>query len=141
MKRPSLEQDYYESIDRPNVELVNLKKTPIKDIPAEGIVADELRKSDIIILATGYDAMTGSLIDLEINDKHGRLLQKKWQDGVETYLGLMIESMPNMFIVYSLQAPTALYNRSQIDWIVEVLQRMKKEGIKSIDQQQEFAVK
>lgn len=77
MKRPSLKQDYYESIDRPNVELVNLKKTRIKDIPAEGIVADELRKSDIIILATGYDAMTGSLIDLEINDKHGRLLQKK----------------------------------------------------------------
>lgn len=145
VKRPSLEQDYYETIDRHNVELVNLKKTPIKEITAEGIVTDELHKFDIIILATGYDAMTGSLMDLKIQDKQGRLLQEKWKNGVQTYLGLMIEGMPNMFMVYSPQAPTALSNgppviESQIDWIIEALARMKKEGIKSIEPQQQFAV-
>lgn len=107
-KRPSLEQDYYEVLDRPNVKLVNLKKTPIAEFTETGIKTDVLHEFDVIILCTGYDSMTGSLMDLYIKDKDGKLLQEKWQKGVETYLGLMIHKMPNMFMVYSPQAPTAV---------------------------------
>ncbi|KAJ9659427.1 hypothetical protein H2198_003156 [Neophaeococcomyces mojaviensis] len=139
-KRPSLEQDYYETLDRPNVKLVNLKKTPIKEFTEEGIVTDKLHKLDIIILATGYDSMTGSLMDLNIKDKEGKLLQEKWNANVETYLGLMIHGMPNMFMVYSPQAPTALSNgppiiESQIEWIILAIKKMKEEGIEAIDPQ------
>lgn len=145
VKRPSLEQNYYEAIDRPNVELVNLKKTPILEFTEEGIVSEELRKFDIIVLATGYDAMTGSLMDLQIKDKEGRPLQEKWKGGVETYLGLMVEGMPNMFMVYSPQAPTALSNgpsiiETQVDWIIDAIQKMKTEDIVMIEPQHRFAV-
>lgn len=137
-KRPSLEQDYYEVLDRPNVKLINLKTHPIEKFTEKGIEADGLHEFDIIILCTGYDSMTGSLMDLYIKDKDGELLQKKWEKGVETYLGLMIHKMPNMFMVYSPQAPTALSNgppiiESQIEWIVKTMNRMKKEGIKELD--------
>lgn len=145
-KRPSLEQDYYETLDRPNVNIINLKKTPIEKITETGIQTDELREYDIIILCTGYDSMTGSLTDLYIKDTDGNLLQKKWQQGVETYLGLMIHKMPNMFMVYSPQAPTALSNgppiiESQIDWIVKTMDKMKAEDIELLDAQDEPAKK
>jgi cation diffusion facilitator CzcD-associated flavoprotein CzcO len=143
VKRPSLEQCYYEAIDRPNVELVNLKKTPIVEFTEQGIVADKAREFDVIVLATGYDAMTGSLIDLQMKDKEGTPLQKKWKDGVQTYLGLMIEGMPNMFMVYSPQAPTALSNgpsviETQVDWIIEAIQKMKSENLATIEPQHRF---
>ena len=140
-KRPSLEQDYYEAIDRDNVHLVNLVKSPIVKFNQTGIeTTDGLREFDTIILATGYDAMTGSLMDLHISDKDGVELQQKWKEGVYTYLGLMINGMPNMFMVYSPQAPTALSNgppiiEIQVDWIVDALKKMREEGIGAIDPQ------
>lgn len=145
IKRPSLEQNYYEAINRHNVELVNLKKTPIVEFTEEGIVSDKLRKFDIIILATGYDAMTGSLMDLQIKDKEGIPLQEKWKNGVQTYLGLMIEGMPNLFMVYSPQAPTALLNgpsviETQVDWIIDAVQKIKAEKVTAIEPHHQFAV-
>lgn len=136
-KRPSLEQDYLEVLDRPNVKLVNLKKAPIQEFTEKGIVTDQLHEFDVIILCTGYDSMTGSLMDLQIKDTDGELLQDKWSKGVETYLGLTIHKMPNMFMVYSPQAPTALSNgppiiEIQVEWIIKTIQKMKKEGIDSI---------
>lgn len=148
VKRPSLEQDYYEVIDRLNVELVNLKKTPIQEVTKEGILTNDgqLRKFDIIILATGYDAMTGSLMDLRICDSEGRPLQDLWRDGVETYLGLMIVGMPNMFMVYSPQAPTALSNgptviEMQVDWVVDAITKMKDENLETVEPRKESARK
>lgn len=137
-KRPSLEQDYYETLDRPNVKIINLKKTPIKEFTEQGIVTDKLNEFDLIVLCTGYDSMTGSLMDLYIKDTDGTLLQEKWKTGVETYLGLMIHKMPNMFMVYSPQAPTALSNgppiiESQIEWIVKTIKKMKDEGVEILD--------
>ncbi len=141
-KRPSLEQDYYEAIDRSNVQLVNLAKTSIANFTSNGIVTSDgtLKEFDVVILATGYDAMTGSLMDLHIKDKNGVELQKKWEKGVYTYLGLMIDGMPNMFMVYSPQAPTALSNgppiiEIQVDWIVDAIAKMKEEGVEAIDPQ------
>ncbi|RMZ68335.1 dimethylaniline monooxygenase [Pyrenophora seminiperda CCB06] len=140
-KRPSLEQDYYEMLDRDNVKLIGLKKNPIDRFTAngirfggqEGFDAD----FDIIILATGFDAITGTLVDFGIVGADGISLQKRWSEGVSTYLGLMVPHNPNMFMVYSPQAPTALSNAPpaievQIDWIVDAIKAMREQGITSI---------
>ena len=147
-KRPSLEQDYYECLDRPNVRLVDFNKTPISSFTKEGILtSDEVeRKHDIVILATGYDSLTGSLMDIGLIDKNGKRLQAKWQNGVYTHLGLTIDGMPNMFMVYSPQAPTSLNNgppiiEIQIDWIMAAIDQMREEGVDAIDATPEAADK
>lgn len=138
-KRPSLEQDYYEMIDRDNVTLVDLNKTPIEEFTASGIrFGDRELDFDIVILATGYDSVTGSLIDLGLTDIDDRPLAHKWKSATYTYLGLTIDRMPNLFMVYSPQAPTSLSNgppiiEIQIDWIADAIRAMRDQKIKYID--------
>ena len=148
-KRPSLEQDYYEMIDRDNVSVVNLKTTPIVEFTETGIqTGGEAGKHldfDIVILATGYDAVTGSLMDMGLVDTCGTPLREKWAKGTYTYLGLTISQMPNLFMVYSPQAPTSLSNgppiiEIQIDWVCDAIRKMKAEGVKYIDAKAESAV-
>jgi len=137
-KRPSLEQDYYEMLDRPNVTVVDLNKTPIVEFEETGVkTTEKVHHFDIVIMATGYDSVTGSLTDMNLYDTDGRTVKAKWQDGVYTYLGLTIDKMPNLFMVYSPQAPTAFANgpaiiEIQIDWIAAAIKKMRDEGIKSI---------
>ncbi|PVH71913.1 putative dimethylaniline monooxygenase [Cadophora sp. DSE1049] len=138
-KRPSLEQDYYEAVDRENVTLLDLNQAGIERFDESGILtADGVRREyDVVILATGYDSMTGSLMDLKVRDTEGVLLQEKWKDGVRTYLGLMIPDMPNLFMVYSPQAPTALSNgppiiEIQVDWIADAISKMRGEGVQAV---------
>lgn len=148
-KRPSLEQDYYEMIDRPNVILHNLKKSPIVEFDASGIVignGDLTRHHDldVVIFATGYDAVTGSLLDLGITDKNQQSLAEKWTNGVFTHLGLMVPDTPNLFMVYGPQAPTSLANgppfiEMEVDWICNAIEKMQKEGIESIEPTQQAA--
>jgi cation diffusion facilitator CzcD-associated flavoprotein CzcO len=142
-KRPSLEQDYYEMIDRSNVTLHNLKKSPIAEFDSTGIVTGsgdtlEHHDLDIVIFATGYDAVTGSILDLGISDKNHTPLADKWKDGILTYLGVMIPDTPNLFMVYGPQAPTSLANgppfiEMEVDWICKAIQKMQGEGIESIE--------
>ncbi|KIY03363.1 uncharacterized protein Z520_00054 [Fonsecaea multimorphosa CBS 102226] len=146
-KRPSLEQDYYEMIDRDNVTVVDLKATPIVEFTETGIqTSDKLHEFDIVILATGYDSVTGSLLDIGLIGTDGVPLNEKWKTGTYTYLGLTINKMPNMFMVYSPQAPTSLSNgppiiEMQIDWICEAIRKMKEEGIRYVDAKEEAAEK
>lgn len=104
-KRPSLEQDYYECVDRDNVEAVDLNKTDIQSFDQEGIVTSDgaRRKFDIIILATGYDSMTGSFTAMGLRDVNGLDMKERWKDGVRTHLGMLTPGFPNMFMVYSPQ--------------------------------------
>lgn len=148
-KRPSLEQDYYEMIDRPNVALHDLKRNPIVALDATGAVTGGKSGSqhhdlDILIFATGYDAVTGSLLDLEIKDKNGVPLSDKWKNGVLTHLGLMIPDAPNLFMVYGPQAPTSLANgppfiEMEADWICNAIQKMEREGLVAIEPKLESA--
>lgn len=137
-KRPSLEQDYYDVLDRDNVKLVDLKATPLQEFNEDGIVTSEkLHRLDIVILATGYDAVTGSLLDMGLQDQNGIPLKEKWSRGVRTHLGLMIPEMPNLFMVYSPQAPTSFANgppiiEIQVDWIAQLLEKTRAEGIVSV---------
>ncbi|KAJ5742425.1 uncharacterized protein N7511_011444 [Penicillium nucicola] len=148
-KRPSLEQDYYEMIDRPNVTLHNLKQFPIVEFDSNGLVTSDGKTTrhqalDIVVCATGYDAVTGSLLDLGITDKNGQPLEEKWRNGVLTHLGLMIPDVPNFFMVYGPQAPTSLANgppfiEMEVDWICKVIAKMDKESLESVEPTEQAA--
>ena len=108
-KRPSLEQDYYECLDRDNVSVVNMKETPIDHFTETGIVTSDgnLKEFDVIMLATGYDSFTGSMTNMGLKGKDGIDLRDRWKDGVFTWLGMTVPSNPNMFMVYSPQGESS----------------------------------
>ncbi|KAJ6090336.1 hypothetical protein N7486_009151 [Penicillium sp. IBT 16267x] len=148
-KRPSLELDYYEMIDRPNVTLHDLKRSPIVDFDHTGMGTGNSEETqhhdlDVLILATGYDAVTGSLLDLAITDKNQVPLAEKWKDGVLTYLGLMIPDAPNLFMVYGPQAPTSLPNgppfiEMEVDCICKTISKMQEKNLGSIEPTQKLS--
>lgn len=104
-KRSSLEQDYYECLDQENVEVVDLKANPIQEFSERGIICkDELdRPFDVVIMATGFDSMTGSLMNMNIHGTDGLTFRERWKDGVFTHLGLCSSGCPNLFILYGPQ--------------------------------------
>lgn len=124
-RRPVMENDYYEMMDRDNVTLVDLKRSPIREFTQKGIITEEttaaggrtetrlLHEFNLVILATGYDSVTGSLYDMNIRDRHRALLQDKWRrnaGGVRTHMGMMAPGLPNAFFLYGPQAPGPLTN-------------------------------
>lgn len=143
-KRPSLEQDYYEQYNKPNVDLVDLRATPVEDIVPEGIrTADgRVHEVDVIALATGFDSITGGLKDIDIRGANGELLRDKWDKGTWTYLGMTTSSFPNFFFLYGPQGPTAFSNgpscvEPQADWILDVLRDMRGQGKVRLDAEAE----
>ncbi|KAH8421853.1 cyclopentanone 1 [Colletotrichum scovillei] len=139
-KRSSLEQDYYECMDQDNVEVVDVKKTGIREWTSRGIVTEDgkEREHDIVVLATGYDSMTGALTSMGLRGKDGIDMKERWRQGVWTYLGLMARGCPNMFMIYGPQAPTALTNapvfiEQQVDFITDFLVKLRTENVTSIE--------
>lgn len=135
-KRPSLEQDYYEQLDRPENEVVDVKNNPIVEVRENGIVtADgQLREFDVIALATGFDSVTGGMKNMGLKDINGILLKDKWAEGTFSYLGMTCNDFPNMFFLYGAQGPTAFSNgpscvEVQGDWIVDAIAKMRKDQI------------
>ncbi|KAE9551537.1 hypothetical protein FO519_005251 [Halicephalobus sp. NKZ332] len=138
-KRPSLERDYYETFNNPNVDVVSIKQNPISEFTESGLILQDGTSFDfdIIAFATGFDAITGSLIAAGIKDIHGNPIEESWKDGVKTYLGMCIRGFPNMFFTYGPQAPTAFSNgptcaEIQSRFIIDTIDKMEKEGIKYI---------
>lgn len=133
-KRISLENGFYEIFDQPNVKIVDVNATPILEIIEEGIKTTEKEMAfDYIICATGYDAITGGLLKIDISGVGGQKLADRWQAGTKTYLGLSVANFPNMFFTYGPQAPTALCNgptcaEIQGDWIVNMMNHMRTIG-------------
>ncbi|PPJ59252.1 hypothetical protein CBER1_10325 [Cercospora berteroae] len=139
-KRCPLEQDYYEVLNQPNVKLHNLKTAPLKEFTKKGIITSDGKEYDFdaVVLATGFDALTGSLTKLGLKNKDGIDLKDLWANGVSTYLGLAISGFPNAFMAYSPQAPNTLSNgttilQCQIDIIVDMINKLEGEEIKSIE--------
>lgn len=110
-KRSSLEQDYYERIDQDNVDVVDLKTNPIVEFTEKGILCKDNveRPFDLVIVATGFDAMTGSLMDMNVKGKDGLTFRERWHDGVFTHLGLCSSGCPNLFIIYGPQGEFLMY--------------------------------
>ncbi|KAH6871224.1 cyclopentanone monooxygenase [Thelonectria olida] len=141
-KRSSLEQDYYECLDRDNVDIVDLKANPIQEFTEKGIICQDGHEHefDTIVMATGFDAMTGSLMNMNIRGRDGLTFRERWKDGVFTHLGLCSSGCPNMFIIYGPQAPTAFTNgpvfiESQVDMVVDLLKKLQGKDVKSIEAQ------
>ncbi|KAF4881794.1 Baeyer-Villiger monooxygenase [Colletotrichum fructicola] len=141
--RVNLEMNYYEALDQPNVQIVDLKKTPIKAFDGQGVLTGRANAAthhelDVVIMATGYDCVTGSLLDMNIHDKNGVRLSEAWKNGISTYLGMMIPNMPNAFMLYGPQGPTTQTNAPpfielQVDWVVSLLERMHEENLYSVE--------
>lgn len=102
-KRCPLEQDYYEMLDRDNVEIVNLYEDPIKTFSTSGITLSNRKELsfDAIILATGFDSFSGSLFRMGLRSKDNQDIRHVWQDGIRTHLGMTFHGFPNMFMVYT----------------------------------------
>ncbi|OAA74153.1 FAD dependent oxidoreductase [Cordyceps fumosorosea ARSEF 2679] len=151
-RRPVLEDDYYEMMDRDNVTLVDLRRTPIKEFTADGIVTadgegeagETLREFDLVICATGYDSVTGSLHDMNVRDRHGVFLQDKWRDGIATHMGMMVPGLPNAFLLYGPQAPGPMTNgptfiEVQVELLCRLLARAEGRGLAELEATEEAA--
>ncbi len=111
-KRPSLEQKYYETYLLNHVDIIDLSTDPIEEITETGIQtrSGDVREFDVIALATGFDAVTGSLAQLNIRNDKGETIAQHWEGGLRTSCGMALHGFPNMFFLYGPQAPTAFSN-------------------------------
>ena len=106
-KRICVDTDYFETFNRDNVTLVDVSETPIGAITPEGLVTGgEAYTFDAIVFATGFDAMTGTLDGIDIRGREGRRLTEKWEAGPRTYLGLMSEGFPNLYMITGPGSPS-----------------------------------
>ena len=139
VKRPSLERTYYDIFNQDNVELVDLHEDPIERILPHGIrTASGDREFDIIVLATGFDAVTGGLTAIDIVGTDGRSLKDTWSNGVEAYLGVATAKFPNMFFLYGPQSPSGFCNgptcaELQGDLILDTLDYLRDNGYSRIE--------
>ncbi|WP_343287204.1 NAD(P)/FAD-dependent oxidoreductase [Gordonia sp. SID5947] len=137
-KRMCVDTGYYEVYNRPNVSLIDVKQQPIRRITATGVEAgDTVHEFDVIIMATGFDAMTGALEAIDIRSG-GRTLRDKWSDGPRTYLGLMSAGFPNLFTVTGPQSPSVLSNmitsiECHVEWISATLEHMRDRDLTRIE--------
>jgi cyclohexanone monooxygenase len=106
-KRLILDTNYYETYNLPHVKLVNIRKNAISEITETGIKTADGKsyELDVIVFATGFDAMTGAMKEIDIKGKDGVSIRDKWQDGPQTYLGVMVAGFPNMFMITGPQSP------------------------------------
>lgn len=138
-KRLCLETNYFETFNKPHVKLVNLHRTPIKSITAVGIdTTEESMEFDAIVFATGFDAMTGAILAVDIRGRDGVKLKDIWNDGPKSYLGLNVHGFPNLFMITGPGSPSVLSNmvvsiEQHVDWITEALEHLRNEGLKSIE--------
>ena len=110
-KRPVLEEGYFEAFNRSNVELVDISINPIQAISSNGIcLPDREYQLQAIVMATGFDAMTGALTKIDISGLDGLSLRQKWSTGPHNYLGLSINGFPNLFTITGPGSPSALTN-------------------------------
>ena len=138
-KRPLIDTDYFETYNRANVELVDIRHSPIQEITPRGIRTDDQEfEFDMIVFATGFDAMTGTFFKMDIRGRDGLPLKEKWSEGPKTYLGLQTAGFPNMFMITGPGSPSVLSNmpvsiEQHIDWIADLLQHMREHDIKSVE--------
>ena len=138
-RRVPMETHYYEVYNQDNVQLVDLRETPISRITEAGIeTSDEMHEFDMIVYATGFDAVTGGYSQIDIRGSGGRTLTDKWADGVRTFLGLQIEGFPNMFTLVGPHNAASFCNiprciEQNVDWMADLMARVKVDGLNRIE--------
>src|SRR6185369_10736234 len=118
--------------NQPNVELVDIRETPIEAITPDGIrTADKERAFDIIIYATGFDAITGAFDRIDIRGENGLALKEKWKDGPQTYLGVLVEDFPNMMMLMGPHTALGNIPRSieyNVEWVTGLVRHAREHG-------------
>ncbi len=139
-KRPIIDQGYYETFNRDNVTLVDLRKAPIREVTPTGIrTEDDSYELDVIVYATGFDAMTGALTRIDIRGRDGRSLAQFWAgEGPLSYLGLAVAGFPNLFTIQGPGSPSAATNfvaalEQHVEWISDCIVYLRGNGIRSIE--------
>jgi cyclohexanone monooxygenase len=139
-KRICVDSNYYETYNLPQVALVNLRQTPIERVTATGIqlTADRHVDLDTLVLATGFDAMTGALNRIDISGRAGARLRDKWAAGPLTYLGLMSAGFPNLFMITGPGSPSVLSNmlvsiEQHVDFIMDCLDHAQRRNAGHIE--------
>ena len=138
-KRICVDTGYYAAYNRANVELVDVREDPIETITADGLRTQGASfKFDTLVLATGFDAMTGALLRMNITGRDGVKLADKWAAGPRTYLGIGMTGFPNLFTVTGPGSPSVLSNmlvsiEQHVDWMVECLQHMQAQGLHVVE--------
>jgi cation diffusion facilitator CzcD-associated flavoprotein CzcO len=143
-KRICTDSNYFQTFNQPNVSLISVRSTPIESIDATGINTTGPDKSkahydlDMVVLATGFDAMTGALAKIDIVGRGGASLRDDWAHGPRTYLGLGVDGFPNLFLVSGPGAPAVLANmvlhaEAQVNWIAEAIGNLDDHGYAAIE--------
>lgn len=138
-KRICTDTNYFQTFNKPHVTLVSVRKTPIESIDASGInTSDAHYDVDAIVLATGFDAMTGALAKIDIVGRGGQSLRDDWSDGPRTYLGLGVDGFPNLFMVSGPGAPAVLANmvlhaEAHVNWIADAIGYLDEHGYAAME--------
>src|SRR5207249_3286716 len=138
-KRLCVDTDYYATYNRDNVTLIDLRKTPIEAITPHGLRTQaEDYTLDSIVFATGFDAMTGALLSIDIRGRAGQSLRQIWEAGPRTYLGLAVAGFPNLFAITGPGSPSVLSNmivsiEQHVDWIADCITYMSERGYAAIE--------
>jgi cation diffusion facilitator CzcD-associated flavoprotein CzcO len=146
-KRPPIDTGYFEAFNRPNVSLVDLRTDPIDAITPDGLrTRSAVFPLDIIVFATGFDAMTGPLLRMNIKGRLGKTLAEAWAQGPRTYLGLQVAGFPNLFTITGPGSPSVLTNmpvsiEQHAEWIAACIADMRREGLTTIEAKPEAVEK
>ena len=134
-KRPVLDAGYFETFNRDDVSLVDLRSETIEEVTPEGIrTSKRFVPLDVLVLATGFDAMTGALTRIDVRGRDGRLLRDDWADGPRTYLGIGVEGYPNLFVCVGPGSPGVLATyppqiELQVGWIADFIGYLVDQGL------------
>jgi len=143
-KRPPIDTDYFETFNRDNVDLIDIRADPIERITPQGIKTKSGAEYplDIIVFATGFDGMTGSLLKMDIRGRDGVSLKDAWAAGPRNYLGLQVAQFPNMFMITGPGSPSVLCNmpvaiEQHVEWITDCIAHLRKAGLTRIEPKEE----
>ena len=142
-KRQVVDIGYYEAFNRDNVSLIDLREDPIERINESGVcTAGGQHDVDVLIYATGFDAMTGAINNVSITGRSGTKLKDKWENGPRSYLGLQIAGFPNLFTVTGPGSPSVLSNmlvsiEQHCDWITDCIHHLNSNGLNTIEAEQQ----
>jgi cation diffusion facilitator CzcD-associated flavoprotein CzcO len=138
-KRPVVEVGYYETFNQENVTLVDLRQGGITEITATGVRTEQGDyQCDVLVFATGFDALTGPLTRIDVRGRDGQSLREKWASGPRAYIGLVTAGFPNLFLITGPGSPSVLSNmvvsiEQHVEWVAEAIDHMRSNGIAVMD--------